>query len=142
MVPGRTGRIGHRGVATSFFSERDEPIASVLARTLLETGQDIPEFLQFHLPEGATRETVKFEVESDYDENDVAGAGEPTDGAWGGDENANANANANPSGGWGQADDPVQQAAGDAWGGGDNAGANMAGGWDAGNQQPVAASAW
>jgi ATP-dependent RNA helicase DDX3X len=141
-VLGRTGRIGHRGVATSFYSERDEPIASVLARTLLETGQDIPEFLQFHLPDGATRETVKFEVESDFDENDVAGAGEPTDGAWGGGDD-NANANANPSGVWGQADDSVQQAAAAAaWGGGDNAGASMASGWDAGNQQPVAASAW
>ena len=117
-------------------------MASVLARTLLETNQDIPEFLQYHLPEGTTRDTVKFEVESDFDENDVAGAGEPADGAWGGGDD-NVNADANPSGGsWGQAHDSVQKAAGDAWGGGDNAGANMAGGWDAGNQQPVATSAW
>ncbi|KAJ3473008.1 hypothetical protein NLG97_g10576 [Lecanicillium saksenae] len=48
---GRTGRIGHRGVATSLFTERDEPIASVLTRTLLETKQEIPDFLEIYKPD-------------------------------------------------------------------------------------------
>jgi hypothetical protein len=45
---GRTGRIGHRGLATSFFTERDEPMDSVLTRlgTLQETDQDIPDLLE------------------------------------------------------------------------------------------------
>lgn len=107
---------------------------------MLETGQEIPEFLQMHVPEGATRENIKFEVESDFDENDVAGAGESSGGGWGGDDNATAqNDNGNGgSGGWGQADNSADQPAGDSFGAGN------ASGWDTGNQmqQPVAASAW
>ncbi|KAK0615763.1 P-loop containing nucleoside triphosphate hydrolase protein [Bombardia bombarda] len=65
---GRTGRIGHRGLATSFYNERDEPIASVLTRTLLETDQEIPDFLEQYVPEGAAREHLKFEADSDFDD--------------------------------------------------------------------------
>jgi ATP-dependent RNA helicase DDX3X len=57
-------------VATSFYTDRDEGIASVLTRTLLETKQEVPEFLQEHIPEG---ECIKFETESDYDPNDLGG---------------------------------------------------------------------
>ncbi|KAK3935609.1 P-loop containing nucleoside triphosphate hydrolase protein [Diplogelasinospora grovesii] len=64
---GRTGRIGHRGLATSFYCDRDEPIGSVLTRTLLETGQDVPDFLEHFIPEGEAREHLKFEADSDYD---------------------------------------------------------------------------
>ncbi|KAK0750067.1 hypothetical protein B0T18DRAFT_121663 [Schizothecium vesticola] len=45
----RVGRTtSHRGLATSFFTERDEPMASVLTRlgTPQETNQDIPDFLE------------------------------------------------------------------------------------------------
>ena len=81
---GRTGRIGHRGLATSFYCERDEPIASVLTRTLLETKQDVPDFLEQYIPEGDARTNLKFEADSDFDENDVAGAGDAgTDNPWG-----------------------------------------------------------
>ncbi|KAK4187317.1 DEAD/DEAH box RNA helicase [Podospora australis] len=86
---GRTGRIGHRGLATSFYTDRDEGLASVLTRTLLETNQEIPEFLQSYIPEGMTKENLKFEADSDFDENDIAGAGDAGGdtggGAWGGD---------------------------------------------------------
>ncbi|KAF7554003.1 hypothetical protein G7Z17_g3255 [Cylindrodendrum hubeiense] len=117
---GRTGRIGHRGIATSFFSERDEPLASVLTRTLLETNQDIPEFLQSYVPEGEARENLKFEADSDFDPQDVGGAagGE----TWAPDGDA-AGADGNSGGGGG----------GDAWGGdtaansGDSGGAGDAG---------------
>lgn len=165
MKTGRTGRIGHRGVATSFFTERDEPIASVLTRTLLETDQDIPEFLQSYVPEGEARENLKFEADSDFDPDEVAGgggapvwgatddagadAGGDTGNAWGGDaSNTDNNENAGPSGGnaWG-ANDNAQGGDGDAWGknaatnGGDSfgAGANAGGdGWGGG----AASSSW
>ncbi|KAI9904108.1 hypothetical protein N3K66_000637 [Trichothecium roseum] len=66
---GRTGRMGHRGLATSLYTDDDEPIASVLTRTLMETNQEIPEFLQEYVPEGMSGNNVKFEDDSDSDEN-------------------------------------------------------------------------
>ncbi|KAM0465968.1 hypothetical protein ACHAPV_000917 [Trichoderma viride] len=132
---GRTGRIGHRGVATSFFTERDEPLASVLTRTLLETNQDIPEFLQSYVPENWSSGTkVKFETESDFDPNDVAGAGEGC---------------GNEGGGW-NADDNGQGDSGGGWGGsGGNEGAGTGeavnasgGGWGADAAQPAAGAGW
>ena len=88
----------------------------MLARTLVEAGQDIPEFLQDYLPEGITKETVKFETESDFDETE-AQAGDEADGgagggAWGGE---GGDTNNNDSGGaWGA--DNGSSAGGDAWG--------------------------
>ncbi|PKK43691.1 hypothetical protein CI102_12241 [Trichoderma harzianum] len=126
---GRTGRIGHRGVATSFFTDRDEAIASVLTRTLLETNQDIPDFLQSYIPENyANGIKVKFETESDFDPNDVAGAGDSQGGGWGGDETANPDSGA---GGWGASGDSGDAAdSGGGWGtGGDVAGGDSGGTW-------------
>lgn len=77
---GRTGRIGYRGLATSFYNDRDEAIASVLTRTLMETNQEIPDFLEQYKPEDGK---LKFEADSDFDEDDVAGSGEASN-----DENA------------------------------------------------------
>ncbi|KAM0252695.1 hypothetical protein ACHAP5_000987 [Fusarium lateritium] len=127
---GRTGRIGHRGVATSFFSERDEAIGSVLTRTLLETDQEIPEFLQHHVPEGEAREKLKFEADSDFDPNDYAGAGD-AGGAWG-EVNGNDEAMTDA---WGGGDDGVKAGGGDAWGGGGD-GVKDGGGdaWGAGDK--------
>ena len=103
IVAGRTGRIGHRGLATSFYTERDEPIASVLTRTLLETKQDIPDFLEPYVPEGDARVNLKFEADSDFDENDVAGAGDAGGGnPWGAAANGNDDAAASEDP-WGQA---------------------------------------
>ncbi|KAJ4861555.1 DEAD/DEAH box helicase domain-containing protein [Trichoderma breve] len=128
---GRTGRIGHRGVATSFFTDRDEAIASVLTRTLLETNQDIPDFLQSYIPDNyANGIKVKFETESDFDPNDVAGAGDAQGGGWGGDETANPGSGA---GGWGASGDSGDAAdSGGGWGtGGDVAGGDSGGIWGA-----------
>ncbi|KAL7920827.1 P-loop containing nucleoside triphosphate hydrolase protein [Trichoderma austrokoningii] len=148
---GRTGRIGHRGVATSFFTERDEPMASVLTRTLLETNQDIPAFLQPYVPENWSSGTkVKFETESDFDPNDVAGAGDggADAGGWGGDDSGQGDSGA----GWGGSGANDGAAGGEA-AGGEAAGssdawnqgasdANASGGtWGAGAEQP-ATSAW
>ncbi|KAL6803735.1 P-loop containing nucleoside triphosphate hydrolase protein [Trichoderma sp. SZMC 28012] len=129
---GRTGRIGHRGVATSFFTDRDEAIASVLTRTLLETNQDIPDFLQSYIPDNyANGIKVKFETESDFDPNDVAGAGDAQGGGWGGDETANPDSGA--GGGWGASGDSGDAAdSGGGWGtGGDVAGGDSGGTWGA-----------
>ncbi|KAL2020969.1 hypothetical protein VTK56DRAFT_7743 [Thermocarpiscus australiensis] len=110
---GRTGRIGHRGLATSFYSNRDEAIASVLTRTLMETKQEIPDFLQQYVPEGATAENLKFEADSDFEDNTAgtgAGAGNGGGDAWGGGDD-----------GWGDGNGAADAAevangGGDAWG--------------------------
>ncbi|KAJ3525590.1 hypothetical protein NM208_g11576 [Fusarium decemcellulare] len=123
---GRTGRIGHRGLATSFFSERDEPMGSVLTRTLLETKQEIPEFLQQYVPEGEARENLKFEADSDFDPNDIAGAGDASGSAWGtGDGNEGNDSvaawggNTDSGGAWGN--EGAGKQADDAWNGGSTA---------------------
>lgn len=102
LFSGRTGRIGHRGVATSFYCDSDEPIASVLTRTLMETKQEIPDFLTAYVPEDVSLEDLKFEADSDFDdgEGDDAGGewGDQGVTAWGGatgDENGNANGSVN-----------------------------------------------
>jgi ATP-dependent RNA helicase DDX3X len=77
-ITGRTGRIGHRGLATSFYTDRDEPIASVLTRTLLETNQEIPDFLEPYVPEGDARVNLKFEADSDFEEDAADGAEDAT----------------------------------------------------------------
>lgn len=148
---GRTGRIGHRGVATSFFTERDEPLASVLTRTLLETNQDIPDFLQAYVPENwSNGSKVKFETESDFDPNDVAGAGGgETDGAEAGGWNGDDNGHGDSGSGWsgsrandGAADGEAANS-GDGWNQGASD-ANASGStWGAGAAaQPAATSAW
>ena len=76
---GRTGRIGNQGLATSFFNDRDADLAETLVKTLLETKQHVPDFLEEHLPEGFTADgqgdvnTLKFEADSD-DEDETGDA--------------------------------------------------------------------
>ncbi|KAF4345965.1 ATP-dependent RNA helicase [Fusarium beomiforme] len=130
---GRTGRIGHRGVATSFFTERDEPMASVLTRTLLETDQEVPEFLQQYIPEGEARENLKFEADSDFDPNDYAGAGDAGD-AWGGDTGHDAGGDA-----WGGGGNNSNTGGGDAWGADDSGNADGGEAWSTEKPAPVAA---
>ncbi|CAM1501746.1 Fc.00g037300.m01.CDS01 [Cosmosporella sp. VM-42] len=126
---GRTGRIGNRGLATSFYGERDEPIGSVLTRTLLETKQEIPDFLQEYVPEGEALESLKFEADSDFDPDDIGGAndagGAPV---WGADDAGNEG---------GDTEDASGNGAGGAWASG---GAD--GGGDAWGSAPVPAAAW
>jgi len=102
-LSGRTGRIGHKGLASSFYNERNEDIASVLTRTLLETNQVIPDFLESYVPEGDARKNLKFEADSDWEGSDAGGA----DGADGGG-----------GGAWGGGDGGAEGAENTAWGGG------------------------
>lgn len=124
---GRTGRIGHRGLASSFYSDRDEPIASVLTRTLIETNQEVPDFLQSYIPEGATATNLKFEADSDFEDNVDIGAGADTGGGgWGADGADCADA--------GNAGDAGNDAGAGGWGGENGGG----GGWDADTSKPAA----
>ncbi|KAJ5970587.1 Helicase C-terminal [Penicillium vulpinum] len=61
---GRTARIGNEGIATSFYNERDEDLASDLVKILIECKQKIPEFLDEYRPEG---DLLEFDDDSDKD---------------------------------------------------------------------------
>ncbi|KAG2440497.1 hypothetical protein HYH02_010375 [Chlamydomonas schloesseri] len=43
---GRTGRAGHKGLATAFFTDSDAPLARSLVEVLTETNQTVPGWLQ------------------------------------------------------------------------------------------------
>lgn len=110
---GRTARIGNDGLATSFYNERNEDIAEDLVKILVESKQDVPEFLEQYKPENA--EAIDFEDDSDA-EDEAGGAdgdawGATTTGdAWGAPDTHGADA-------WGApADKPAAEPAGDAWG--------------------------
>lgn len=65
---GRTARIGNIGLSTSFWNEKNEDIAAGLVKILLETKQDIPEFLEAYKPDDLTN--IDFEDDSDAEEED------------------------------------------------------------------------
>ncbi|KAM0260632.1 hypothetical protein ACHAQJ_002695 [Trichoderma viride] len=135
---GRTGRIGHRGVATSFFTDRDDAIASVLTRTLLETNQEIPDFLESYIPEShSSGVKVKFETESDFDPDDVADC-QNAEGGWDGGDNGHGDSGAGS--GW-DGSGANDQAAnpGDGWNQGAPDATNSGGGWAAAEPAPTAA---
>jgi superfamily II DNA/RNA helicase len=66
LPPGRTARIGNRGLATSFYSDRNEDLALDLVKILSETSQTIPDFLQSYVPEDAA--DLRFEEDSEAEE--------------------------------------------------------------------------
>lgn len=89
---GRTGRIGHVGLATSFYNERDEELGPHIVNLLLETEQDIPDFLEHLKPEGGaadfhddTGDEEEEETETDYTAGGVS-TGEASAGGWGASE--------------------------------------------------------
>ncbi|ORY09244.1 P-loop containing nucleoside triphosphate hydrolase protein [Clohesyomyces aquaticus] len=47
---GRTARIGNEGKATSFYNDRNEDIAEDLVKILIESKQEVPDFLQDKMP--------------------------------------------------------------------------------------------
>lgn len=68
---GRTARIGNRGLATSFYNDRNSDIGSDLVKILLESSQEVPDFLESFKPDGDLEWT---EDQSDAEgEEDVAG---------------------------------------------------------------------
>jgi ATP-dependent RNA helicase DDX3X len=50
IYAGRTARIGNEGLATSFYTDKDEDIAFDLVKILLECNQPVPDFLEDYLP--------------------------------------------------------------------------------------------
>jgi len=47
---GRTARVGNKGLATTFYNDKNSEIASDLVKILLECDQEIPDFLQTYKP--------------------------------------------------------------------------------------------
>lgn len=92
---GRTARIGNDGLATSFFNDRNDDIAEDLVKILLESKQDIPEFLQQYKP--ADEEAIDFDDDSDAEDEAGGADADP----WGGA------ANDDP---WGAPEVPVTEA--------------------------------
>ncbi|KAI1460011.1 DEAD-domain-containing protein [Annulohypoxylon moriforme] len=95
---GRTGRIGHTGTATSFYTDRDEALAEDLTKILMETKQPVPDFLQQYIPEGA--DPSNFQIEDDKSEDEEGNEDDP----WN-------TGGSKPAGG-----DGASAANGDAWG--------------------------
>ncbi|KAI0013764.1 P-loop containing nucleoside triphosphate hydrolase protein [Xylariaceae sp. FL0662B] len=104
---GRTGRIGHHGLAVSFYTERDEGIAALLTLTLLENKQEVPDFLQGYIPQGVKPEDFKFEDDTD-DEKRQAEEGGGAGGSWSGGAGEGGWGDAGGSGGqgWGSSAGP------------------------------------
>lgn len=48
---GRTARIGHQGLATSFYNERDGDLAKNLVKVLIECECEVPDFLAHLVPD-------------------------------------------------------------------------------------------
>jgi ATP-dependent RNA helicase DDX3X len=121
---GRTGRIGNFGLATSFYTDRDEDLAQALVNTLLETHQVIPDFLDHLIPEGFTADgqgdeaLLKFDADSDNEEEEIEAAADSGNNAWG----AAPTTDEQPAAAWGapaaaQAESTtVSQPAASGWG--------------------------
>lgn len=113
---GRTARIGHQGLATSFYNDRDDDLGQDLVNVLVECDCAVPEFLQQYVPEDG-----KVDFDDDTDEEGEAGdqggsgfgeaaeGGAPVASAWG------AEAPAEGAGSGFSADAGFTAAAGSGW---------------------------
>lgn len=103
------------GLASSFYNTRNEDIAEALVKLLLETRQNIPDFLEAYLPEGFTMDgqtgdldTLEFDDDSDEEEGGENADGDANAGvAWGADGAA---------GGWGATETTEAAPAVGGWG--------------------------
>ncbi|MCJ1465446.1 hypothetical protein MMC07_004064 [Pseudocyphellaria aurata] len=93
---GRTARIGNVGLATSFYNNANEDIAEALVKVLLETGQEVPDFLEAFKPE----DTTKIDFNDDSDDEDHESEKDGANGASNGDSGAN---NGTSENGWNDA---------------------------------------
>jgi len=80
---GRTARIGNEGKATSFYNDRNEDLAEHLVKILLESKQEVPDFLQAHLP--ADPSAIDWHDGTDDESDDGLGGGFGADAGFGGD---------------------------------------------------------
>ena len=96
---GRTARIGNVGMATSFYNDRNEDIGEALVKLLLETQQEVPEFLDNYKPDNV--EELEFNDDTD-DEGEGGAAGGD---AWGTPTpQENGHSNGEAASGWGAGD--------------------------------------
>jgi ATP-dependent RNA helicase DDX3X len=110
---GRTARIGNAGVATSFFNDRNDDLAKDLVKILLESKQEIPDFLEQFKPDDPS--AIEWHDGTD-DESDDGFAG-GFDAGGGFDANAEAggfNADAD-DGGFTAETDAIAENKVDAW---------------------------
>lgn len=112
LLTGRTARIGNQGLATSFYNERDEPMAPFLAKILVESGNNVPDFLDEYKPaddapldfdddSAAEDDVAQVEVEdTGAGDGDAWGSGQAhgstnaADDVWGGSASGNTTGNA------------------------------------------------
>ena len=93
---GRTARIGNVGMATSFYNDRNEDIAEALTKLLLETKQEVPDFLDGYKPENV--EDLQFDDDTDNEGEDGEAGGD----TWCGSAlKANGESNGEAAGGGG-----------------------------------------
>jgi ATP-dependent RNA helicase DDX3X len=74
---GRTARIGHEGLATSFYNDRNEDLAQELVNVLVECECEVPDFLSHLKPEEGAA------LQFDDDTDDEAEAGDAGAGGFG-----------------------------------------------------------
>jgi ATP-dependent RNA helicase DDX3X len=102
MILGRTARIGNEGLATSFYNERDEELGPDLVKLLIESNQNVPDFLEQHQTSDTNLnfedDTTDSEAEegkaletgtawaANSDEDEAENKEEEVDEAWGQDE--------------------------------------------------------
>ena len=65
---GRTARIGNQGSATTFYNHNNQSIAPDLVKILIESGQEVPDFLESFKPSG---ELLFDSDDEDRDEEDT-----------------------------------------------------------------------
>lgn len=88
---GRTARIGNEGKASSFFNDRNDDIGEDLVKLLIESKQEVPDFLQQHVPDDPNSIEWHDGTDDESDDglgggfNTEAGAGTGDDGGFGGD---------------------------------------------------------
>lgn len=142
---GRTARIGNKGQATSFFNDRDIPLGEAVCKILMESKQEVPDFLAQYAPEASA---ITWDDDTDDEGEagvDLANPAESGGNAWAGGETKKsdtpgasnawgppvaAKKSEESSGGWGTpADAKKAEESSDGWGSGAGKAAETLGGW-------------
>lgn len=87
-ILGRTARIGNEGLATSLYNhEKDAALAPDLVKILLESNQEVPDFLQDCIP---TDGVLQFDDDTDAEGEDQNDKQEASGDSWSSWQAANA----------------------------------------------------
>ena len=131
-IPGRTARIGNEGLATSFYNDKDEGMGPFLTKILMETNQEVPDFLEHFKPDDGV---LNFDEEEEDPDMETTEGGPDGGAAWGSGGDATNNGGGDAGG---------DTAGGVAWGsgGGNDAAAAPTDTWGAGNDSGGGGGAW